>query len=86
VPCGSVNYRSDLYTDPQANALNLIWDLKNQDLGSYKASGNPIRFSKTPVMPGNGSPILGQHTDAVLKGCGYDDAQIATLRSNQVVK
>ena len=58
VPCGPVNYRADLYTDPQAEALGLVWQLENRDIGTYKASGHPIRFSRTPVQPGKGAPSL----------------------------
>ena|ERR1700689_2683575 len=86
VPCAPVNYRSDLYTDPQAAALNLIWNLNNRDLGSYKASGNPIRFSKTPVLPGKGAPAFGEHSGALLQEFGYSDAEIVALTASAVVK
>jgi len=86
VPCGRVNYRSDLYTDPQAQALDLVWELENRELGKYKAIGHPIRFSKTPVMPTNGAPALGEHSDEVLKEFGYSDEAIAKFRAMGIVK
>jgi crotonobetainyl-CoA:carnitine CoA-transferase CaiB-like acyl-CoA transferase len=86
VPCAPVNYRADLYTDPQAAALGLIWDLNNRDLGKYKASGHPIRFSKTPVLPGKGAPVVGEHSDPLLREFGYSDAQIAAFKASGVVK
>jgi crotonobetainyl-CoA:carnitine CoA-transferase CaiB-like acyl-CoA transferase len=85
VPCGPVNYRADLYTDPQAQTLNLIWELGNRDLGKYKASGHPIRFSKTPVVPGKGAPSLGEDTAAVLKEFGYGEEEIARLKAAGIV-
>ena len=86
VPCGPVNYRSDLYTDPQAQALNLVWELENRDLGKYKTSGHPIRFLKTPALPGKGAPALGEHTAAVLRQFGYGDEEIARLKATGIVK
>ena len=86
VPCGRVNYRSDLYTDEQAQALNLIWELDNADLGKYKATGHPIRFSKTPVRPTTGAPTLGQHTESVLQNFGFSEAEISALKSNRVIR
>jgi len=86
VPCGRVNYRSDLYTDPQAQALGLVWELENSDLGKYKATGHPIRFSQTPVLPTKGAPALGQHSASVLKQFGYGNEEIAALKANGVVK
>ncbi len=86
VPCGPVNYRSDLYTDPQAQALGLIWKLHNRDLGPYKASGHPIRFHRTPVQPGRGAPSLGEHTEAVLQQAGYTPEDVAQLKAARVVR
>jgi formyl-CoA transferase/CoA:oxalate CoA-transferase len=86
VPCAPVNYRSDLYTDPQAQALGLVWDLNNRDLGRYKASGHPIRFSKTPVRPGKGAPVVGEHSGPLLREFGYSDADIDAFKADGVVK
>ncbi|MBC7954581.1 MAG: CoA transferase [Cytophagales bacterium] len=86
VPCGPVNYRANLYTDPQAQALGLVWELHNRDIGSYKATGHPIRFLKTPVLPGKGAPSLGEHTDAVLQQFGYGADEVVRLKEERVVK
>jgi len=86
VPCGPVNYRSDLYTDPQALALNLIWEVGNRDLGKYKTSGHPIRFLKTPAVPGKGAPVLGEDTASVLRQFGYRDEEIERLKAAGIVK
>jgi len=86
IPCGRVNYRSDLYQDEQARALNLMWELDNRDLGKYKATGNPIRFSKTPVQPKSGSPVLGEHSEQVLQTFGFDSEEIAALKQSGTVK
>jgi crotonobetainyl-CoA:carnitine CoA-transferase CaiB-like acyl-CoA transferase len=86
VPCGRVNYPSDMYTDPQAESLNLIWELDNRDLGKYKATGHPIRFSATPVVPTKGAPALGEHSDRVLDQFGYTRSEIAALKAGGIVK
>jgi crotonobetainyl-CoA:carnitine CoA-transferase CaiB-like acyl-CoA transferase len=42
--------------------------------------GAPVKLSRTPAdcnrLPG---PVLGEHTEAVLRAAGYDDARIAEL-------
>jgi len=86
VPCTRVNYRSDMYTDPQAQALGLVWELENRDLGKYKATGHPIRFSQTPVVPKHGAPALGEHSEALLEEFGYGKGEIAALKTSGVVK
>jgi crotonobetainyl-CoA:carnitine CoA-transferase CaiB-like acyl-CoA transferase len=75
-----------LYTDPQAQALNLVWELENRTVGKYKATGHPIRFSQTPVTPTAGAPVLGEHSESVLRQFGYSDKEIAELKATAVVK
>jgi crotonobetainyl-CoA:carnitine CoA-transferase CaiB-like acyl-CoA transferase len=86
VPCGQVNYRANLYDDPQVRALDMMWELQNRELGPYKAPGHPIRFSKTPVAAGKGTPTLGENSDDLLLEIGYTRDQLAELRSAGVVK
>ena len=48
--------------------------------------GSPLRLSETPVAYGMAPPLLGQHTDAVLRdllGLGQDEIQ--ALRRGHVV-
>jgi formyl-CoA transferase len=85
VPCGQVNYRPNLYDDPQVRALNMMWHLHNDELGSYETPGHPVRFSKTPIAPGRGAPTLGAHTEAVLASLGYSADDIARLKQARVV-
>ena len=86
VPCGPVNYGATLWTDPQAEAVDMIWELENSEVGSYKMPGHPIRFSKTPVSPGDGAPTLGEHSIEILKQFGYTDDDIQELKTRKVVK
>jgi formyl-CoA transferase len=86
VPCGPVSYRPNLYDDPQVQALDMMWQLHNAQHGNYLAPGHPIRFSKTPIRAGKGSPTLGENTDAVLREIGYSDAAVSELRAAGIVK
>lgn len=86
VPCGQVNYRPDLYDDPQVRALDMMWELNNGELGAYKTPGHPIRFSKTPARPTTGTPTLAEHSDEVLARAGFAPERIAELRAAGVIK
>jgi crotonobetainyl-CoA:carnitine CoA-transferase CaiB-like acyl-CoA transferase len=86
IPCGPVSYRPHLYDDPQVQALDMMWQLHNSELGGYKAPGHPIRFEKTPAMRGNGTPTLGEHSRALLEEAGYSATQIAELTDSGIVK
>jgi crotonobetainyl-CoA:carnitine CoA-transferase CaiB-like acyl-CoA transferase len=86
VPCGQVNYRANLYDDPQVQALDMMWELQNTELGPYKSPGHPIRYSKTPVAAGKGTPTLGENSDELLLELGYTRDELAELRSAGIVK
>ena len=86
VPCGQVNYRADLYADPQVQALDLMWQLHNRDLGNYRAPGNPLRFSKTPIQAGSGAPSLGEHSHSVLSEFGFSATKIAQWEQAGIIK
>ena len=48
--------------------------------------GVPVKFSRTPGDPSRlPGPGLGEHTDDVLRGLGYDDAAIAALKESGAV-
>ena len=46
---------------------------------------NPVKLSATPPDYRLAAPVLGQHTDDVLAGLGYDAAAIAALRQGGIV-
>ena len=47
---------------------------------------NPIKMSETPIEYKDAPPLLGQHTDEILKGLvGLDEAGIHLLRQRKIV-
>jgi crotonobetainyl-CoA:carnitine CoA-transferase CaiB-like acyl-CoA transferase len=86
VPCGPVSYAANLYSDPQVAALDMMWRLENDELGTYETVGHPVRFSKTPVSPGKGAPTLGHDTSAILAQAGFTEDEIGKYRDAGVLK
>ncbi len=43
------------------------------------------RLSATPGDFDGGGPALGEHTDAVLRELGFDDAELADLKRSGVI-
>lgn len=86
VPCGPVNYSVDLFNDPQALAVDMIWNLKNSGLGPYKMIGHPVRYPKNPAKPGKGAPTLGEDSIAVLEQFGFHLEEIDAFKKQGVVR
>jgi crotonobetainyl-CoA:carnitine CoA-transferase CaiB-like acyl-CoA transferase len=46
---------------------------------------SPMKLSATPVTLRRAPPLLGQHTDEVLREIGIDDDRLRTLRERHVI-
>lgn len=86
VPCGPINDLQQVFADPQVQARGLRLDLPNA-LGSRTPQvASPLRLSETPVAYRSAPPLLGQHTDALLRNLlGMSEAQVAQLRETGVI-
>jgi formyl-CoA transferase len=80
VPCGSVRDVPDVLADPQVLARKMIAVVEHVAAGPLKVLGVPMTLSDTPGSVRTPPPILGQHTEPVLRELGMDDPAIARLR------
>jgi formyl-CoA transferase len=61
-------------------------DLPHPSGGTVKLVRNPINMTGTPPEALAHPPMLGEHTDSILRDVlGYDEAQIARLRDRSVI-
>jgi crotonobetainyl-CoA:carnitine CoA-transferase CaiB-like acyl-CoA transferase len=86
VPVGPVNKTSDMVSDPQVKAREMVIEVEHPKAGRVKAIGHPVKFSETKVEASRPAPLLGQHTREVLKDLGYDDARIDALAQEGAVQ
>ncbi|MBZ2168614.1 CaiB/BaiF CoA transferase family protein [Marinobacter sp. F4216] len=85
IPCAPVNKFSDALTDPQVLFRNMVVDIPQAGGGVVKAPGNPIKLSIDSSDSYTAPPLLGQHTEEVLRSMGYDDQRIADLKAKKIV-
>ena len=79
VPGGPVLNVSEMHSDPQALARDMVVELDHPRAGRIKTIGLPVKFSATPGGVRAPAPLYGQHTRAVLVEHGYDDAETDRL-------
>jgi crotonobetainyl-CoA:carnitine CoA-transferase CaiB-like acyl-CoA transferase len=54
--------------------------------GSVQMVGSPLKIPTSPVVIRLAPPLLGEHTEQVLKEMlGYDEIKIQTLRNSRVI-
>jgi len=81
VPCGPIMSTSDLATDEHIRGRDMYVELDHPQRGKWYNVGMPIKLSESPAVIKR-SPLLGEHTDEVLKDVlGYDEEQIGKLKT-----
>jgi formyl-CoA transferase len=86
VPCGACLDTGEVLTDPHLKAREMIVELEYPTRrGAYKTVGCPIKLSDSPVEVTR-PPLLGEHTDDLLKSlCGVGAEELQALRDGGVV-
>ena len=85
VPNGPINTIDKVVTDPQVLAREMIVEIDHPIEGKLKVPGIPIKLSDTPGDIRRTSPLLGQHTEEILKELlNYDDAKIEELKKENI--
>jgi succinate---hydroxymethylglutarate CoA-transferase len=86
VPCGRINSVADALADPQTAARRMIETVRHPTVGELKLVGAPYKLSGTPAAVRRPPPLLGEHTEEILRrDLGLDDAAIAALRAEKVI-
>jgi crotonobetainyl-CoA:carnitine CoA-transferase CaiB-like acyl-CoA transferase len=86
VPCGAINSLAEVFADPQIEARKMVTEWQHPVKDDLKLVSSPIRMSATPVRTDLPPPLLGQHTDEVLRELlNYSDAQLSELKHIKVI-
>ncbi len=85
IPCGPINTIDQVFADPQIQHLGMATPVQHPRLGRTDLVASPVNMSGLARGIRTATPERGEHTDEVLRGVGYSDAEIAELREKQVV-
>lgn len=67
VPVGPINNIEQALNEPQVKERDLVIKIPHPFNKDFKMVGTPIKFSDTPIIYDKLPPLLGQHTQQVLK-------------------
>ncbi|HWL27764.1 MAG TPA: CaiB/BaiF CoA-transferase family protein [Burkholderiaceae bacterium] len=80
VPAGPINNIDQVYQDPQVQARGMIQTLPHAAAGQAPVGASPLKLSDSPVRYRHAAPLLGEHTEQVLRErLGLSDEEIAKL-------
>ncbi|OGI62184.1 MAG: formyl-CoA transferase [Candidatus Muproteobacteria bacterium RBG_16_60_9] len=85
VPCGPILSMKDLIEDKSLQERGIVVDVPHPKRGVFKTVGCPIVLSDSPAEVTT-SPLLGEHTDEILKEVmGYDQEKVEQLRKEGAI-
>ncbi|MGA2402545.1 MAG: CaiB/BaiF CoA-transferase family protein [Syntrophobacteraceae bacterium] len=86
IPCGPINTLDKVFSDPQVQARQMVAEVPHPTAGTVRLVANPIKLSETPCKITRHPPLLGEHTEEVLREVlAYAPEQINDLRAKGVI-
>jgi len=86
VPCAPVQSIDQVFDDPQVVHRKMVTEVEHPTAGAIRLAGLPVKLSGTPASIRLVPPLLGQHTEEVLRTwLGIDSDSIARLKRNGVI-
>lgn len=71
--------------DQQALANEFFVDWEHPEYGRMKVVNNPIKLSETKAEITAAAPKLGEHTEELLRGLGYAETEIKTMKASGAI-
>ncbi len=88
IGCGPINTLAQVFADPHVIAREMVRNIPHPLSGSDGARiiASPLRLSETPVAYRQHPPLLGEHTESVLRELlEVGDEELAALRAAKVI-
>jgi len=79
VPAGPIHDYAEVFADPHTRAREMEVTLEHPVEGAISALGIPVKLSDTPGAVRRAAPLLGEHTEEVLREAGFSSEEISAI-------
>ncbi len=85
VPCGAINNLAEVFADAHIQSRGMVTHWQHPHHSDLPLVSSPLKLSATPVRTDLPPPLLGQHTDEVLRSVlNYPDAKLSELKLKKI--
>lgn len=86
VPCSPINTLDRVFSEPQVATRDMLVETEHPRAGRIRSIGNPVKTTASAERRSAAAPLLGQHTDEVLREVlKYAPKRILELRKEGVI-
>ena len=86
IPCGAIQTVGEICESETLKQRGMIWKMDHPSAGELRNIANPIEMTGTPFAPPTPPPLLGEHTETVLKEVlGLEAEKIAALKADGAI-
>jgi formyl-CoA transferase/CoA:oxalate CoA-transferase len=85
VPCGAVRDLAEVCESPHLRARGMLQEMEHPRAGRIRQLGPAATLSRSPWSLQRPPPLLGEHSDEILRELGLDAAEVMRLRAARVV-
>lgn len=86
IPCGPIYPMDQALDHPQVRHRAMVIEREHPTMGLVRLLGLPVKLRETPGDVRLPPPLLGQHTDEILREIGLSDQEISELRRAKIVR
>ena len=85
VPCGPINTVPEVFEDEQVKHREMLIRIAHPAAGSVPQVASPMKFTEAPLSFDRPPPLIGQHTQEILREIGLDAGQIEALAAQGII-